>query len=45
MWTAAKCHGVCGISRLSPHGIMATLCYVGAGVATMGLLRHVLGVL
>lgn len=38
-------HGVCGISRLSPRGIVATLCYVGAGVATMGLLRHVLGVL
>ena len=38
-------HGVCGISRLSPRGIMATFCYVGAGVVTISLLRHVWGVL
>ena len=38
-------HGVCGISRLSPRGIVATLAYVGAGAATMALLRHVWGVL
>lgn len=36
-------HGVCGVSRLSPRGIMATLFYVGAGAATMAVLRHALG--
>jgi hypothetical protein len=38
-------HGVCGISRLSPRGIVATLCYIGAGVATVALFRHVWGVI
>ena len=38
-------HGVCGISRFSTRGIVATLVYLGAGFATMALLRHVLGVL
>jgi uncharacterized protein len=38
-------HGVCGISRLSPRGIVSTAVYVGAGVASMALLRHGLGVL
>lgn len=28
-------HGVCGISRLSPRGIVATLVYIGAGVLTV----------
>jgi hypothetical protein len=37
-------HGVCGISRLSPRGIIATLLYVGAGVASVALFRHGLGV-
>lgn len=38
-------HGVCGISRLSLRGIVATLIYIGAGVVTMLLLRHGLGVI
>lgn len=38
-------HGVCGISRLSPRGIVATLCFIGAGALTLLLLRHGLGVL
>ena len=38
-------HGVCGISRLSPRGIVATVVYVGAGIVSMALLRHGLGVL
>ena len=38
-------HGVCGMSRLSPRSIMATLIYVGAGFATMAVMRHVLGVI
>lgn len=38
-------HGVCGVSRLSPRSIVATLIYVGAGFATMAVMRHVLGVI
>ncbi len=38
-------HGVCGISRLSLRGIVATVFYVLAGGITMALLRHVLGVI
>lgn len=38
-------HGVCGISRLSPRGIVATLVYILAGVLTLALLRHVWGVI
>jgi hypothetical protein len=38
-------HGVCGISRLSVRGIVATLIYMGAGAGMMVLARHVLGVI
>ena len=38
-------HGVCGISRLSLRGIVATLIYIGAGAATVLLFRHLLGVI
>ncbi|NIZ15123.1 YeeE/YedE family protein [Phaeobacter sp. HF9A] len=38
-------HGVCGISRLSPRGIVATLIYIGAGVLAMTLLRNIWGVI
>ena len=38
-------HGVCGMSRLSPRSILSTLIYLGAGFATMAVLRHVLGVI
>ena len=38
-------HGVCGISRLAPRGIVATLVYIGAGAVTMLILRHAWGVL
>lgn len=37
-------HGVCGISRLSLRGIVATVFYIGAGGLTVVLARHVLGV-
>jgi uncharacterized membrane protein YedE/YeeE len=33
-------HGVCGISRLSPRGIAATLCYLAAGAISVALFRH-----
>lgn len=38
-------HGVCGISRLSPRGIVATIVYIGAGMASVALFRHALGVI
>lgn len=38
-------HGVCGISRLSVRGIVATLFYLAAGALTVALARHVLGVI
>lgn len=36
-------HGVCGISRLSLRGIVATVFYILAGGLTMAILRHVMG--
>ena len=36
-------HGVCGLSRLSPRSLVATLTFMGAGFVTVFLLRHVLG--
>ena len=38
-------HGVCGISRLSLRGIVATVFYIAAGGLTVVLFRHVLGVI
>lgn len=38
-------HGVCGISRFSLRGIVATVFYIGAGGMVMVLFRHVLGVI
>lgn len=36
-------HGVCGISRLSPRSIVATLAFMAAGVATVFVVRHLAG--
>ncbi|MDG1471234.1 MAG: YeeE/YedE family protein [Ascidiaceihabitans sp.] len=36
-------HGVCGISRFSLRGIVATLIYIGAGVVTVVVLRLMMG--
>ncbi len=36
-------HGVCGLSRLSPRSLVATLAFMGAGFATVFIARHVLG--
>ena len=33
-------HGVCGISRLSPRSLVATAAFMGAGFATVFVLRH-----
>ncbi|NVO23174.1 YeeE/YedE family protein [Donghicola sp. C2-DW-16] len=38
-------HGVCGISRLSLRGIVATVMYILAGGLTVVLFRHVMGVI
>ena len=38
-------HGVCGISRFSLRGIVATLAYLAAGILTMAIARHLLGVI
>ncbi len=36
-------HGVCGLSRLSTRGLVATLAYIGAGALTVTALRLGLG--
>ena len=38
-------HGVCGISRLSLRGIVATAFYIGAGGLTVVIFKHALGVI
>lgn len=35
-------HGVCGLARLSPRSLLATLCFMASGFATVFLVRHVL---
>jgi uncharacterized membrane protein YedE/YeeE len=36
-------HGVCGLSRLSPRSLVATLAFMGMGFATVFVVRHLLG--
>lgn len=36
-------HGVCGIGRLSPRSIAATLTFMAAAIATVFITRHVMG--
>lgn len=36
-------HGVCGLSRLSPRSLLATLTFMATGFVTVYLVRHVLG--
>lgn len=38
-------HGVCGISRFSLRGMVATVFYILAGGLTVVLFRHILGVI
>lgn len=35
-------HGVCGLSRLSPRSLVATLAFMLAGFATVAVVRHLL---
>ncbi len=37
-------HGVCGIGRLSMRSLVATLTFMSAGLVTVAVLRHLLGV-
>ena len=36
-------HGVCGLSRVSPRSLVATLIFMATGMATVFVVRHVLG--
>jgi uncharacterized membrane protein YedE/YeeE len=36
-------HGVCGIGRLSPRSIAATLTFMAAAIATVFVTRHIVG--
>lgn len=36
-------HGVCGIARLSPRSIAATLVFVASAIVTVFVTRHVVG--
>ena len=43
---AAGCtsgHGVCGLSRLSPRSLAATMTFMATGFATVFVVRHVVG--
>jgi hypothetical protein len=37
-------HGVCGISRLSPRSLVATIVFMAAGFVTVFVIRHLVGV-
>jgi uncharacterized protein len=36
-------HGICGISRLSPRSLIATVSFMLAGFVTVYIVRHLLG--
>jgi uncharacterized membrane protein YedE/YeeE len=36
-------HGVCGVSRMSPRSLVATLSFMATGFATVFVVRHVAG--
>ena len=37
-------HGVCGLSRLSPRSLVATLSFMGAGFVTVFVVRHLFSI-
>ena len=37
-------HGVCGLSRMSPRSLVATVAFMAAGFATVFVTRHLLGI-
>jgi hypothetical protein len=38
-------HGVCGIGQLSPRSLIATITFMATGIATVYVIRHLLGAL
>jgi uncharacterized membrane protein YedE/YeeE len=36
-------HGVCGLSRMSPRSLVATLSFMGSGFVTVYATRHLIG--
>jgi len=36
-------HGVCGLSRLSPRSVLATLTFMAVGFLTVLIMRHAIG--
>ncbi len=36
-------HGVCGIGRLSPRSLVATVTFMATGIITVYVIRHLLG--
>lgn len=36
-------HGICGISRLSPRSIVATISFMASAIMTVFIIRHVFG--
>ena len=36
-------HGICGLSRLSPRSLVATLSFMAAGFLTVYVIRHLIG--
>ena len=36
-------HGVCGLARFSRRSLVAVLCFMGSGMATVFVSRHVIG--
>lgn len=36
-------HGVCGMARLSPRSLLATAVFMAAGIATVFVMRHLIG--
>ena len=36
-------HGICGLARLSPRSLAATAAFMAAGMASVFVLRHLLG--
>jgi len=36
-------HGICGIARLSPRSVAATVVFIATAIATVAITRHVVG--
>ena len=36
-------HGICGLARLSPRSLVATALFMATGIATVFVVRHIMG--